>query len=522
VSYDAIVIGAGLNGLTAAATLAKAGRRVLVVERSDTAGGMARALEFAPGFRAAPFAHDPGWLPPAIARALGLAPTAPDYAAAPLTVALDRREFLTLSADRARATEAIRRVAPQDAAQWGAFTDRLGKLAGFLAQLYQRPPPAGDWRAPRELVSLAGLALAFRRLGRDDMAALMRTLPMPVQDMLDDTFTHEPLKAALAAGGMQSIRQGPRSAGTAFVLLHHLAGAPAGMVRRAGAWRVENIVAVLENVARRLSVTIRTGSPVQSIAVKDDAVRGVVLDGGEELAAPLVLSSADPARTLLGMIDPVWLDPDFIHAVRNIKYRGSTAIVLYALDRLPDVPGLADPQALAGMVSLTPTLNALERAYDAAKYGRISERPHVEITVPTLAASHRAAEGKHVLIARMQHAPYQLHQSQWDDGRRTALARSVTSTIEDVLPGFAGHVLHQRTLAPPDLEAEFALTEGAASHGELMLDQILFMRPLGGWARYAMPVDGLFLCGAGTHPGPGIIGGSGWLAARRALRGGRR
>jgi phytoene dehydrogenase-like protein len=254
--------------------------------------------------------------------------------------------------------------------------------------------------------------------------------------------------------------------------------------------------------------------------VRDDAVTGVALVNGDELMAPIVVSTADPARTLLGMVDPVWLDPEFLHAVRNIKFRGCTAFVRFALDRLPDIAGLEDSNtALTGAVSLTPSLDALEHAYDAAKYGGVSDQPHVEITVPTLRWPSLAPQGKHVLLARAQYAPYRLRDGgSWDDTRSCELGETITRAISRVMPAFADAVSHREIITPLDLEARYGVTEGALTHGEMTLDQILFMRPLPGCGRYAMPINGLYLAGSGAHPGPGVLGGAGWLAARRIIK----
>ena len=257
---------------------------------------------------------------------------------------------------------------------------------------------------------------------------------------------------------------------------------------------------------------------MQHILVRDAVVTGVVLDSGEAIEARTVLSSADPARTLLGMIEPEWLDPEFLHAVRNIKFRGATAYVLFGLETLPRVAHLHGEQALVGSVSLSRDPNTIERAYDATKYGRASETPHIEISATTLRWRSHAPSGNHVLVARATYAPYHLRDGAWDQPRKDALAERVTQAIAAVAPGFADAVLHRAVLTPSDLEREFLLTEGAVSHGELTLDQILFMRPVAGWARYAMPVPGLFLCGSGTHPGPGIAGMAGVLAAREATK----
>jgi phytoene dehydrogenase-like protein len=243
-----------------------------------------------------------------------------------------------------------------------------------------------------------------------------------------------------------------------------------------------------------------------------------VLESGEEIAAGAVVSTADPARTFLDWVDPVWLDPEFVRALQNVRHRGCTAFVMYALEALPEFPGLSSRDALSGLVSLTPDLVAMERAADAAKYGTVSERPHVELTVPTLLWPALAPSGRHVLVARVQYAPYKLKAgAAWDDARRDLLAESVTVVIETVAPGFRSRVLHRAAWSPRDLEERFGLREGASSQGELALDQILFMRPVAGWGRHATPVSGLYVGGAGTHPGPGVLGGAGWLAAERLL-----
>ena len=358
------------------------------------------------------------------------------------------------------------------------------------------------------------------------MTELLRVMPMSVQDFLDEWFEHDAVKAAVAAGGVQDIRQGPRSGGTSFVLLHHLVGAPVGSVRTRGWWRdgPDSFTLTADALAKKENVAIRVNAPVQRIAVRDDAVTGIVLASGEEINAPVVVSTADPVKTLLGMVDPVWLDPEFLHAVRQIKMRGVTAYVMYALDGLPEVTGLSDVKGtLASMVTLTSSTSALERSYDAAKYGQVSEQMHVEFTVPSIRWPRLAPEGKHVLVARAQYAPYRLRDGGvWDANRAAALADRVTGAIACVSPRFRDRIMDLSVITPAQLAEEFGLAEGAVTHGELTLDQILFMRPVPGWGRYAMPIDGLYLGGSGAHPGPGILGAAGWLAAKQALKPGRR
>lgn len=518
-AIDAIVIGAGANGLTAATVLAGAGLEVLVLERSEAAGGQGRMTEFAPGFHAAPLGIDAGWLPPPVAQMLGATDLGHAAVDACVSVVTEPGRGLTLSRDPRSAAATIAAWSAKDAAQWPAFTARMHKLAGFLAELYLLPAPDIDTRATGELLALAGLGRKFRGLGRRDMTEFLRALPISVWELLDDAFESDALKAAVAPGGVLDHRQGPRSGGTGFVLLHHLVGAPAGTMRGRAPWRSgpAAFTVVAEAAARRAGAKLRTGVSVERITVKSGAATGVVLAGGEEIAAKLVLSAADPATTLLDWVDPEWLDVEFGHAVTNIRQRGCTAFVLYALEALPEVRGLA-ADALAGIVSLTPSVTALEQAADAAKYGKVPERPHVEITAPTLVWPDLAPAGRHVLIARAQYAPYTLRDgAAWDDARRDALAARVDAAIEEAAPGFGARVLHRVTLTPRDLETRYGLREGAPSQGELGLDQILFMRPVAGASRHAAPVAGLYLGGAGTHPGPGVLGGAGWLAARRML-----
>ena len=519
-TQDAVVIGGGANGMVAAARLGQAGLRTLLIERDGNLGGQGRLVEFAPGFRAAPLGLDPGWAPAPIARALGLDRLERATVDTPLTVAAEPGSFLTLSGDAGQASEAIRVHSASDAAKWPAFTTMLRKLAGFLEVLYQTPAPDVSSSSPGDLLPALRLMRSFRALGRRDMIEFLRTLPLSVWELLDDWFECAPLKAAVAAAGIQDHQQGPRSGGTGFVLLHHLVGAPAGSVRGRSPWRggPGAFTEAAARAASRFGVTFRAGAAVARIQVRDDRVAGVVLAGGEEIAARAVLSTADPATTLLEWVDPVWLDPDFMHAVRNIRHRGCTSVMMFALEALPDLPGLASNEALAGLVSLTPSLASLEKAADAAKYGRVSERLHVEFTVPTLLWPDLAPSGKHVLLARAQYAPYRLRDgATWDAARRDALAESVTAAIEAAAPCFQSRIAHRTAWSPHDLEERYGLREGATSQGELGLDQILFMRPVAGWGRHATPISGLYLGGAGTHPGPGILGGPGWLAAGRLI-----
>lgn len=490
--YDAIVIGAGSNGLTAAAVLAKRGRKVLVLESASEIGGMRRAIEFAPGFRA-PLSADSGWMSPAVEKVIG-------YPA----------DVRTMRGGTGMAQHVL--PGGDDGRRFTELIERLGRFAHVLSALYQLTPPDIDTTAPGEILPLISVALKTKALGRKDMIEFLRVMPMSIQDLADDTLKDESLKVSLASAAVRDLRQGPRSAGTTFNLIHHMIGAPKGMVRReewlpdGPAWFARRAA----DVARAAGAEIRTGARVERILVKDDAVAGVMLAGGEEIAAGVVISTADPKRTLLKLVDPVWLDPEFMLAVKNIKMRGCAAFVLYGVN--------APLDAHAVTTTLASSTVALEKAADAAKYGEVSEQPHVEIFSPSARWKNMAPSGKSVLVARVQYAPYALKSGSWDKAAADALEKKATSAIEKAIPGFAGKIEQRAVLTPRDLEEKFGVTEGALTHGELTLDQILFMRPVPGWGDYEMPVAGLYLGGAGAHPGPGILGGAGLLAARAALR----
>jgi phytoene dehydrogenase-like protein len=480
VTRDAIVIGAGANGLAAAACLAKAGRRVLVLERA------AADADF----------PDPAWIPPEVARDLDLArhavqvPRPDPWIVAPLPAG----GRLDLFRDVARSADAIARLSQADARRWPEFCARMHRLAGFLSALYSAPAPAPTEDGLPGLLRLASLGRRFRALGKTGMVDLLRVLPMSAGELLDDWFESDILKGVLAAGAVTGICQGPRSAGTAFVMLHHHVGSPAGVFRRPAAGRSAFLAA-----ARALGVEVQHGAEVGRIMARgsgEGRAAGVALVSGDEIAASMVLSSADPRRTFLQWLDPGALDPEFVRAVGHIKFRGVSGRVTLTLAEPPPFDTLC----------VSPSLEYLERAYDAAKYGRVSERPWIEA---------RAA-GRRVVL-HVQYAPYQLRGGTWDAAHREALGDVAVRTLAEAVPGLERGITAREVLAPPDLEARLGVTEGHAYHGEMTLDQVLFMRPVPGWAHYRTPVPGLYLCGSGAHPGGGIAGGAGRLGALTAL-----
>ena len=515
--YDVIVIGAGPNGLAAAAALAGAGRSVLVLEAAGEIGGHTRAIEFAPGFRS-PLSEDVGWIPPAVASALGEQELSWTRRRIDFSVARDDGSLWSARAhSRTWLSESVHELSERDAARWPDFLERMRRFAGVLEALYQMPPPDISTTALSDVLPLAGVGRRVRALGRRDMTELLRVLPMSIRDLLDDTFESEPLKAGLASAAVRHLRQGPRSGGTTFNFLHYYTGA--GNLEgaaRSRPWTTEGPDAAARTfaeVAQSRGAAIRTGARVEKVIVVDYGVRGVVLADGSEIRSRAVLSTADPKRTLLGLVDPVWLDPEFLLAVRNIKQRGCTAYALYAIDRLDESGG-----RFASPVSMTPDMTSLEKAADAAKYGEVSVEPHVEFFSPTARWPHLAPRGQHVIAARVQYAPYALATGAWTPDDAARLERKAAAAIARVVPGFEDSILHRTLLTPKDVEDRFGVTDGALTHGEMMLDQILFMRPVAGWGRYAMPVDGLYLGGAGAHPGHGVLGAAGWLAAGQLLK----
>lgn len=521
-SYDAIVIGAGVNGLVAANYLARAGQKVLVIEQRDGLGGTHATDEMAPGFRVDTCEHDVGWFPSRIASDLALAshgfrleqPTVSVFTPLP-----DGRHLL-LFRDQRRTVEAIATHSRRDAERWPSFASRMARLAGFLEATYSQSAPAINSSKAADLFMLLGLGGKLRALGKVAMVELLRTLPMSVAELLDDTFESDALKGTLGAGGITNIMQGPRSGGTAFVLLHHQVGSAAGQFRARPVSRrgVGSLAAALAAAGKAHGVVVRTGATVAQIEVQQGRAVGVALANGEQIPATRVISGVDPKRTFLELLDPGLLEPEFVRAVQNIKFKGIRAKVNLAVSSLPRFTALpGDGEHLRGAISVSPSLDYLERAYDDAKHGRVSSRPYMEVRIPSLADPSLAPRGAHVVSIGVQYAPYRLTGG-WTDVRREALGDAVVAALSQYAPGIEQSVVHRQVLTPRDLELRYGATEGHTYHGELTLDQILFMRPVPGWSRYRAPVTGVYLCGSGTHPGGGIPGASGYNAARAILK----
>jgi phytoene dehydrogenase-like protein len=510
--FDAVVVGGGTNGLVAAITLARAGRKVLLAEAGNELGGVLREYEFTPGFRAVPCVTDSGYLSPEIIRATGLSALAEEIPPNASVVVLGEGEPLQLHRDDARTAWGLKRISPKDAERWPAFSSQVHRFTQFLAQLYRAPPPRIDASSLGELCGLANLGLKFHRLGKTDMIEFMRALPNCAADWLDDWFESTRLKGLLAALAVSDVAQGPMSGGTAFTFLHRHVGASQGVFGERLRLRMgpAALIAALAERARAAGVVIETATAVERVVVRNDRIAGAVLASGEDVACSSVISSLNPTRSLFELLDPKYLEVEFIQAVRNIRYRGATTRILLALDALPEAP-----VSLSSGLLIAPSTRYVEQAYDAVKYGRCSDEPVIELRFPSVTQANLAPRGKHVAVLHVQYTPYALREGNWNQMRDRIADRAI-EIVERHLPGLSSCIRERVVLTPPDLEARFGLREGAASQGEMMLDQILFMRPVVGWSHYAMPVPGFYLCGTGTHPGGGITGMSGWLAAKSA------
>ena len=522
-TYDAIVVGAGVNGLTTAAYLARGGRRVLVLEQRSSIGGLCSTEEFHSGFRANMCADDAGWLPPALANELGLGALghASTFAASSLTIPVKGAAPIVITPDMRATADALRPYSARDAEKWPEFCTFVAQLCGFVEALYGTRAPAVESNAPTDLLALVSLGRKLRGLGKRGMVDLIRTIPMPVADVLDEWFEHDALKGALSTFGVLNVQHGPQSGGTALVFLHNHVGLPVGHIgaRRVSRGGVGALPAALASVLARAGGVVRTDAAVSRIVVRDDRVSGVVLTSGEEIASSTVISGADPRRTFTQLLDAGDFDPEFLHSVDCVRMRGPQARVHLALSELPRFTTGDTPwreAAIRGAIVVAPSMAYVEQAYDAAKHGRVAQRPWLRAVIPTLDDIALAPSGQHVMSVQVQCAPYALREG-WTRSVSDALGDTVVAMLDGIAPGLRESVVHREVLTSPDIESRYGATEGSVLHGELTLDQFLFARPVASAARYATSVDGLWLCGSGTHPGAGTAGASGRLAAKAIL-----
>jgi len=508
---DAIVIGAGHNGLVCAAYLARAGKRVLIVEANDTAGGGAANREFAGGFQVSGLAHILHSLHPRVIKELGLDNAGLKPGTSIDTISLDTSgRHLTLGRDAVSGDD----LSAEDSAAYREFKREFRAYAAALEPLTMNKPPRLKDMDFSDKVTLAKLGWKLRfGLGADSMSEFLRVGGINIYDVLNDGFDDERLKGAISVDAVLGQHMGPRTPTTVLTYLNHIRGENYG-APTLPAGGMGQVSQALATAAAHAGVELRTGTQVSEILVSDGHATGVRLDTGETLEAGLVISNADAKNTFLKLVDSAELDAMFVHRVNNTRTHGNVAKLHLALDGLPRITGLTEQQ-LGQRLLVAPDMRYVEHAFNHAKYGEYSERPVLEITIPSIADPSLAPEGKHVMSVSASFAPYQL-KAGWESARET-FADRIVALIGEYADGFATQVLNRELLTPVDIEQQYHVTGGHWHHGELALDQLFMMRPVHGSAQYDTPVDGLFLCGASAHPGGGVTGIPGYNAARRIL-----
>lgn len=522
---DVIVIGAGHNGLVAAAYLAKAGHKVMVFEKRSRVGGAAITQEIFPGFKASTVADGGGYLSQRVRDDLKLdARVETLHSDAVAFCPQPDGSQLTIWRDTARTVAEIARFSEADAAAYPNFIDLMSRIAGVLRGMMDMTPPNLPNVGLADLRSGLSLLGPLWRLGRKNISELLRHLPMSTDDMLREHFDSPVVKVAIGASSIQHVSLGPRETGTALAMLQSWALSGTGLFRSASVIKggMGALTGALADAARDFGAVIQTDAGVERVVIEGERVTGVKLESGETIAADIVVSNADPRTTFFKLLDPRKLGVSVTHDVRNIKYRGSSARIHLALRELPTFaaadsdPTLARVQ-LSAPIQIAPSLDDIERAFDCSKYGVYSDHPVLDVLIPSLSDPGLAPDGQHLMSITARYAPYSLREENWDD-HREAFADRVIETLATYVPGIRDLILHRHVLVPTDLEREFGLPEGNPNHGEMMLDQFFHMRPVAGFADYRTPIKGVYICGAGCHPGAGVTGIPGANAAREILK----
>ena len=521
--YDAVIVGGGHNGLVTAAYLARAGRKALVLERREFVGGCSVTESLWPGYRVSSAAYLTSLLQERIVRELDLprfgyrvdAKDPAFFSAFP-----DGRHFFMWQ-DRAKTLAEISKFSRRDAEVYPAYEDQVERISQVVEHLLLTTPPPFPPRGIGGLLEYVKLAGRLRGLPPRDMVALVKIFTQSAAEFLDEWFESDEVKVTLATDGVIGANGGPRSPGTAYILLHHCMGGVAGHrglwgFVRGGMGAVSEAIA---GAARAAGAEIRTNAVVSKILVRGGRAYAVALEGGDEIETGAIASNADPKVTFLSLLDVRDLPPEFVDAIRHFRIEGTSCKINLALNGLPRftaMPETPGPQHRATM-HICPNIEYVERAWDDAKYGRPSARPLLELTIPTMYDPSLAPAGRHVMGIFLQYAPYTLREGTWDE-LREPFGDRVISLIDEYAPGFSSLIEHRQVLSPFDLERRFGITGGNIFHGEMSLDQMFVMRPVAGWARYRTPIDGLYLCGSGAHPGGGVMGAPGYNCAREMLK----
>ena len=521
--YDAIIIGGGHNGLICAAYLAKAGRDVLVLEKRHVLGGAAVSEELIPGFTFSVASYVVSLFRPHIIRELNLAKHG--YEVIPMDCSLSplpNGDSLARWGDAHRSRREISRFSKKDAETYPEFSKAMTHMGKFAKAVIDHPAPNLNSLRPKEISNLLRLGKAFKGLGPDLLHLNVKLVTMSALDFLDRWFESDVLKAPMSVSGIIGTFQGIRSPGTAYVLLHHYMGQLDGAFRSWGFSKggTGGVSMACARSAMSFGAEIRTEAPVKNVLIKNGQAVGVVMDNGDEIGAKAVISNLDPNGTYLHMIGENNLEVDIAKEIKRFKFRGSSGKVNLALDRAPEFscrPGIGDH--LRGDIAIAPSTEYLERAFDQAKYGEFSTRPYINAVIPSLTDPTLAPAGKHILSCFVQYAPYHIKEGaeNWPKYRE-AFGDTVVDTMAEYIPGLKDMILYRQVLTPWDLEKVMGLTEGNIFQGELSLEQLLFQRPIAGYADYKTPVKKLYMCGSGTHPGGGIMGASGELCAKSILQ----
>src|SRR5262252_9644776 len=520
--YDVIVIGGGHNGLTNAAYLAKAGKKVLVLERRHVLGGAAVTEEIIPGFLFSECSYVVSLLRPEIIRELDLPRHGLEILPLDGTFTpMPNGDYLWRMNDHGRTVREIRRHSRVDAEAYEEFSKMMTPMCRFVKPILSMIPPDPTTLRPKDRMQLNFLMQRFRSLSSEERYTLIQLMTMSAADFLDQWFETDVLKATMSASGIIGTFLGIRSPGTAYVLLHHYMGEIDGAFRawgfaRGGTGAISNAIA---GAAREAGVEIRTEAPIAKILVKNNRAYGVALANGDEIRADVISSSVDPRLTFVKMIESGSLPDEFMEGVTRYKFRGSSGKVNMALDGLPNfkcIPGAG--AHLRGAISISPSVEYMEKAYDEAKYGHWSTRPYIDMVIPSLTDPSVAPPGKHVLSCFVQYAPYKLAPGLDWDTERDKFGDTVVNTISEYAPNIKDIILHRQVVTPLDLEREWGLSEGNIFQGELSLEQLFFLRPVPGYAQFRTPIKNLYMCGSATHPGGGIMGGPGRLAALEILK----